>query len=344
MKIKKIHIYITALALLMPSIALAGDDFSLPTSLLTDLYNKLTQFIFGYVGDMASKVSTILTPLMGACFGFYFVFKWGTMYFKSEYSDFMPMLMNGLKLAVVMSALYGSGWYFSTLIPFVMNVGDEIAAKLSSDGYATSLTGLEQVILNINAHGQRLYDLSNSLSFWDSDVGTIMITFLGLILFYLGGTVFVVYATAILIVSKFMVGLLLVIGPLYVMLMMYEQTSTFTKQWIGQAFNYILLNIFITLTLTVLIDFMSEQFPNQAEMGVGGAFYSLIAFMLGVFILGQIPTFVSTITGGTGISGITGATNAGAGMIAGAATGGAGLAYRAGKSVMNRFKGGATGG
>ena len=295
--------------LLLPSISFAadGNDFQLPVNMLTDMYKELTDFISTNLSSYVSDINSIFIPLMSACFGLYFVWKWGLIHFKGDPNAFGDMLVNGLKLIVIMSGIVGSGWYLSTVVPFVMDAGDEIASKLV--GASGSFSGLEGVIQQINDNGKRILEATNELSLWDSDISTILAASMALILFYVGGTVFVIYAAATMLIAKFMVGLLLIIGPLYLMMAMYEQTVSFTKQWIGQAFNYILLNVFITMTISILIKFMDKQFPTGSEMGLGGALYSLIAFAMGVFIIGQIPSFVSTITGGTGISGITGAAN-----------------------------------
>lgn len=295
--------------LLLPSVSFAadGNDFQLPVNMLTDMYKELTSFIADNLSGYVSQINSIFIPLMGACFGLYFVWKWGLIHFKGDPNAFMDMLLNGLKLVVIMSGVTGASWYLSTVVPFVMNAGDEIASALV--GSSGSFSGLEGVIQQINENGKRILEATNELSLWDSDISTILAASMALILFYVGGTIFVIYAAATMLIAKFMVGLLLIIGPLYLMMAMYEQTVSFTKQWIGQAFNYILLNIFITMTISILINFMSKQFPTGSAMGLGGALYSLIAFAMGVFIIGQIPSFVSTITGGTGISGITGAAN-----------------------------------
>lgn len=320
--------YILLFGVLTPSIANAADadNFALPVNMLTDMYKQLTEFISGNLSTYIGQINEIFLPLMGACFGLYFVWKWGLIHYKGDPNAIQDMLINGLKLIVIMSGVVGSGWYLANVVPFVMDAGDEIAQRLI--GSSGSFSALETVIQQINANGKRILEATNELSLWDSDLSTILAATMALILFYAGGTAFVIYAAATMLIAKFMVGLLLIVGPLYLMMAMYEQTVSFTKQWIGQAFNYILLNVFVTLTIHILIQFMNNQFPDGKEMGLGGALYALIAFLMGVFIIGQIPSFVSTITGGNGISGITGATNAAGGLAFNTASGVGGMAAR----------------
>ncbi|WP_343100124.1 type IV secretion system protein [Escherichia coli] len=326
MELKNYIKYFFPLGLLIPSVANAAADFELPVNMLTDMYKELTQFISSNLSSYISDVNEIFLPIMGAAFGLYFVWKWGLVHYKGDPNAIQDMLINGLKLVVIMSGLVGSAWYVGKVVPFVMDAGDEIASRLI--GSTGTFSALETVIQQINANGKRILEATNELSLWDSDISTILAATMALILFYAGGTAFVIYAAATMLIAKFMVGLLLIVGPLYLMMAMYEQTVTFTKQWIGQAFNYILLNVFVTLTIHILIEFMSNQFPVGAEIGLGGALYALIAFLMGVFIIGQIPSFVSTITGGNGISGITGATNAAGGMMFNTASGVGGMAGR----------------
>ncbi|EEM6501784.1 type IV secretion system protein [Salmonella enterica] len=326
MLIKNYIKYISPFFLFIPSLARADDNFELPVNMLTDMYKQLTEFISGNLSGYIGQINEIFLPIMGACFGLYFVWKWGLIHYKGDPNAIQDMLINGLKLVVIMSGIIGSGWYVAKVVPFVMDAGDEIAQKLvGSNG---TFNALETVIQQINENGKRILKATDELSLWDSDISTILAATLALILFYAGGTAFVIYAAATMLIAKFMVGLLLIVGPLYLMMAMYEQTATFTKQWIGQAFNYILLNVFVTLTIHILIQFMNNQFPAGQEIGLGGALYALIAFLMGVFIIGQIPSFVSTITGGSGISGITGATNAAGGLAFNTASGVGGLAAK----------------
>lgn len=87
------------------------------------------------------------------------------------------------------------------------------------------------------------------------------------------------------------------------------------SQWIGQAFNYILLNVFVTLAIHILLGFMNRHFDQNTTHDLGTTFYYFIILVLGVFIIGQVPTFVSSITGGVGINGLVGATNQAGGML-----------------------------
>lgn len=285
-----------------------------PTHILTDMNKELGQYIANNVSSYASTVSLIFMPLMFVCFSLYFVYKWGMIHYKGCPTAFEDMLINGLRLLIIMTGLGASGWYIEYVVPFVMNVGDEIAAKIISNDTA-ALSGIETLIQQINTTVGSLIDQNSTFSWSDLSIKSIIIAFFNVILLFVGGSLFIIYSVGTLMVAKFMVALLLIIGPLYLMLAMYEQTISFTKQWIGQAFNYILLNVFVTLAIHILLGFMNRHFDQNTTMGLGSTFYYFIILVLGVFIIGQVPTFVSSITGGVGINGLVGATNQAGGML-----------------------------
>lgn len=60
---------------------------------------------------------------------------------------------------------------------------------------------------------------------------------------------------------------------------------------------------------------MNRHFDQNTTHDLGTTFYYFIILVLGVFIIGQVPTFVSSITGGVGINGLVGATNQAGGML-----------------------------
>lgn len=306
----RFNVFWVVFLLLFPSASYADA----PTHILTDMNKELGQYISDNVSSYASTVSLIFIPLMGACFGLYFVYKWGMMHYRGCPTAFEDMLINGLKLLIIMTGLGASGWYISHVVPFVMNVGDEVAAKIiSNDGSA--LSGIETLIVQINSTVGHLIDLNMSFKWLDMNFKTLIIAGFNVLLLFVGGSLFITYATGILMVAKFMVALLLIIGPLYLMLAMYEQTVSFSKQWIGQAFNYILLNVFVTLSIHILLGFMNRHFDQNTTYDLSTSFYYFIILALGFFIIGQVPTFVSSITGGVGINGLVGAVNQTGGML-----------------------------
>ncbi|HFT7832451.1 TPA: type IV secretion system protein, partial [Escherichia coli] len=213
MEFKNYIKYIFPLGLLIPSVANAAADFELPVNMLTDMYKELTQFISSNLSSYIGDINEIFLPIMGAAFGLYFVWKWGLVHYKGDPNAIQDMLINGLKLVVIMSGLVGSAWYIGKVVPFVMDAGDEIASRLI--GSTGTFSALETVIQQINANGKRILEATNELSLWDSDISTILAATMALILFYAGGTAFVIYAAATMLIAKFMVGLLLIVGPLY---------------------------------------------------------------------------------------------------------------------------------
>jgi len=306
----RFNMFLGIFLLLLPSASYADA----PTHILTDMNRELGQYIANNVSSYAGNVSSIFMPLMGVCFSLYFVYKWGMIHYRGCPTAFEDMLINGLRLLIIMTGLGASGWYIEHVVPFVMNVGDEIAAKIISNDQ-TALSGLDTLVAQINTTIGTLCDQNMSFTWSNMSFKTVILTGFNVALLFVGGGLFITYATGTLMVAKFMVALLLIIGPLYLMLAMYEQTISFTKQWIGQAFNYILLNVFVTLAIHILIGFMNRHFDQNTVMDLSTTFYYFIILVLGVFIIGQVPTFVSSITGGVGINGLVGATNQAGGML-----------------------------
>ena len=66
--------YLFVLGVLLPSVSHAADgDFTLPVSMLTDMYNGITEFISRNLSSYVGKVNSRFLPLMGACVGVSFV-------------------------------------------------------------------------------------------------------------------------------------------------------------------------------------------------------------------------------------------------------------------------------
>lgn len=86
----RFNVFAVVFLLLFPAFSYADA----PTHILTDMNKELGQYIADNVSRYASTVSLIFMPLMGTCFGLYFVYKWGMMHYRGCPTAFEDMLIN----------------------------------------------------------------------------------------------------------------------------------------------------------------------------------------------------------------------------------------------------------
>jgi len=128
---------------------------------------------------------------------------------------------------------------------------------------------------------------------------------------------FIALATTYLLLAKFMVGLLLIIGPLFIMMAFFPVTRSLFQAWSGQCFNYILLSILYPISFSFFAKILDLMF--ESEISLANSFFLCIVFLVMNASSTQIPVLTSGLSGGVGINGLTGGGMGGALMMAGKA-------------------------
>ncbi|HDP0374140.1 TPA: type IV secretion system protein [Salmonella enterica subsp. enterica serovar Concord] len=301
--------------------------------LVTNIFNDLTQVIESQIGSSVSAITTAIAPVMVAALLVYVVFiAYKIMYTNNEV--FMSeVIKNVMTLALVSAFTVSTPYYIEYVVPFVTGAGDQISSAIT--GSPASATALDAMINNVQTSINKMLD-DMHFSIFDMDLAMLFRTGFAIGLTYIGSFVFIFYAAAYLLVAKFMVGLLLSVGTIFICFAFYPTTRGFFTSWCGQCLNYIFLNVMLTLTLGILNAFITSKF-DLADMGVQSSFQIIIVFFISVFVVQQIGVLVSSLTGGMGINGLTGATNSlmgkGAGGIQRLAQG----AKAKGSSIVSTF-------
>lgn len=312
--------------------------------LVTNIFNDLTQVIESQIGSSVSAITTAIAPVMGAALLVYVVFiAYKIMYTNNEV--FMSeVIKNVMTLALVSAFTVSTPYYIQYVVPFVTGAGDQISAAIT--GSPASATALDAMLNNVQISIDKMMDAMH-FSIFDMDLSLLFKTAFAIGLTYIGSFVFIFYAAAYLLVAKFMVGLLLSVGTIFICFAFYPPTRGFFTSWCGQCLNYILLNVMLTLTLGVLNAFITSKF-NLGDMGIESSFQIIIVFFISVFVIQQIGSLVSSLTGGMGINGLTSATNSmagrGLGMAKGAAGRAAGVVGKSASVVSSFMKNGVKGG
>jgi type IV secretion system protein VirB6 len=144
------------------------------------------------------------------------------------------------------------------------------------------------------------------------------------------GVIVLAYAGFLVALSKIALALVIAVGPIAVLLLIFEATKGFFNSWLGQAANYIMLSALtagaISLMLKIMDDFTLAILPLAATSVFPGlvaatnAFPLIIICLLIFLVLMQAPSIASALGGGVAV-GTLGAAAAVYGRLMGAAAG-----------------------
>ncbi len=267
------------------------------TTIFTKIINDFDNNILGTINSGSANVISLISPLIAVCFNIYvLLILWsywrGTI--DEPINDFLTRMVGwALVLALGMNVQL----YSEYVVPFVQGLGDQLATALTGQASTSSgLDGLLSSYINAcaliyqNAHG---FDIIGAV--W---VISVIIVF---------AVPFMAFAAAYIILSKFALGLLLALGPLFITLALFPATRRFFENWVNQCFNYSLLVALYAAAGAVEVNFATSIAPQGSvfpsiqqvvEIDAMGFIFLIIALYL--------PGLAASLSNGLGISAMSG--------------------------------------
>ncbi|MDD2466192.1 MAG: type IV secretion system protein [Desulfobulbus sp.] len=276
----------------------------------TDLFTKINATLESYIQSTASDIITSITPVATTMLTIYVMF-WGWSMLRGTISE--PVtdgVQRIVRLEVIVGIALSLGQYNTFVANFLWQSPDALAAIIASGSSvpATSTQFLDQFA----GHFYDVYVACAQMAKaepWSSTVG---IPDLSLLLWgagvLLAGMLLTAYAAFLLVLSKIALAVLLAIGPIPILMSMFEATKRFLDTWLGQAFNFVFLavltaamiKIMLTIIQTYLLGAVAtpEALANPSTVSI---VIAIVFCTIGLLVLWQVPSIASALGGGVAI-------------------------------------------
>ena len=213
-----------------------------------------------YIGDSTARVAALLEPALITLAGVY-VMIWGYLHLMGRIEE---PVVTGLKRIITLAVILGGAlhlWlYHSLIVDTFFEAPGELAAGVI--GAYDSVTVVDRII------------------FVGGDAANLLIQKGGLIdgnfSFYLAGfAVYLlvgltaIYTIFLLTLSKIALSVLLALGPLFLMLVLFESTKRFFEAWIAQLANYAFVTILTVLVAALMMTLVTTAAQQAANAGGG---------------------------------------------------------------------------
>jgi type IV secretion system protein VirB6 len=102
-------------------------------------------------------------------------------------------------------------------------------------------------------------------------------------------------------------AILLGVGPIFVLLLIFEGTKRFFEAWLGQALNYVFLVILtagaIKLIMTIIVQYLNVAAGGAvAAPTIEQAVPAIVLCLIAALVMMQLPSIASALGGGVAIS------------------------------------------
>lgn len=274
-------------------------------SFIGDIYNHMVTKFEEPIVNNATAIGSAVKPLVMSCFLLYVLFLVYKVYTNKDF--IVEEMVNAMFLfAVIGSFTFGGKYYYDFVIPFVLNAGDEIASSLLG-GSSTSLSAVDTIYNTFEEPLQVLRDRLDNYDWNETYVGTWIEIAPDRFALWLSQTIFTLFIAINLLIAKVMVTLLLSVGIIFFCFAAFPATRGLFTSFTGLALNYILLNIMYSVAATIAASVIKSTTLGGASAIelIGGSATILLSTIIITLAINQIPTLVSTLSGGIGISPFT---------------------------------------
>lgn len=277
------------------------------TEFLKNIFDNCDHAVAHYVTDTLSGVMSAVSPVAHQCFVLY-VIMWGFAMYRGLIQE--PILDGTFRLMRVGIILYFAtnlGAYSGQISDNLIALPDYLANLMGGSGMvSSSKSALDKILSDSISLGAAYWEMGSIFSNPGPYFYSLMI--------WISTIICVCYAAFLLILSKVMLALLMAIGPIFILLLMFESTKRFFDAWIGQAINYALVSAFSVGIIKLMFGMYLNAADSAVAPTIGGDigiqnFLSML-LMSGICFLTlmQVNGLASSLGGGVAVSTL-GATN-----------------------------------
>lgn len=303
---------------------------------------QIAQTLFSFI-DSATKsqmtnmntVMSVIGIVVSGFWNIYILMKALYWYFEGLTVVIKDVFFTIFKAFVILFMAFTVSWYTNTIIPVVTDfpvwLGNTIA------GTGNEANNLVDGVVNSYITG--FISLMESMKFgWSvASVKSIFIGGVSSLLYLLGGIPFLTIAVGTLITLKVATNLLLIIGPIFISLLLFPQTSQYFWGWVGTLGGFVLTQVFFVVVIGMEISFVNVNIIKDGtiETDLVGCFSILLYFVSFTLLATELPAYAAAIMSGApsgGVGGVGGLL----GKMTGAGTAGR-MSRTLGNKLINRY-------
>jgi type IV secretion system protein VirB6 len=270
------------------------------------LFSKLNASLTNYVGDTAASVIGGITPVVTTRLALYVVF-WGLSIMRGAINE--PITDGAgriVRLAVITGIALEGGRYNTYISSWLFNSPDAMAAYVAGGGFAptSNIQFLDSLMSNMYDFGLAYSDKASANSIMGIPDLPMLVMAYGI---WAAGILLTGYGAFLLVIAKITLAITLAIGPIFIILTIFEATKKFFDSWLGQVLNAVFQTILtaasIKLILTLVQAYLSDASGVvAADPSLNQALPAVAYAIIGVLVLLQVPSIAGALGGGVSVS------------------------------------------
>jgi type IV secretion system protein VirB6 len=250
-----------------------------------------------YISSNTALVATTLEPAV-VTLGTVYVMAWGYLQLTGQIEEpFLTGLKRIFTLALVLGVAIGLWLYNDILVDTFYKAPAEFAAAIV--GANDPVQTIDAVWDQGGAAADRLFH--QGANFWQ-DIGY---SIMGAITWVIVGFL-CVYTMFLIALANIALAVLLAVGPLFVVMLLFERTRRLFDSWLAQLTNYALVTVLTIMITSLLLSVMSSFATQTAALGpamtTADCLDMLLVAGLVLLILRQVLPLAAGLAGGIALN------------------------------------------
>jgi type IV secretion system protein VirB6 len=262
------------------------------TGFFQTFWSWLSAQLAGYIGDNTARVAAALEPAV-VTLAVLYVMGWGYLHLTGRIEEpFATGLKRIVLLAVILAVALRLWLYNAVIVDTFYNAPAQLAA---------AVIGGSDPVGTIDAIWDRGGAVAGQL--WTK--GGLGYDLMAAVIWLLMGML-CVYAMFLIALSSIASSLLLAIGPLFVVMLLFDSTRRLFDAWVAQLANYALITILTVMSAALLLRVVESYAAQTAARGAAlltvDALDMMLVAMLVFLLLRQIMPIASSLAGGLSLT------------------------------------------
>ncbi|HCE4720480.1 TPA: type IV secretion system protein [Vibrio parahaemolyticus] len=263
-------------------------------------FDLVDRILASYVSDTATNIISFISPIFTSLL-IVWIAIWGYLMMFGKVSEpLQEGVFRILRVGFIMALGLTIGTYTEVVVK-LLSQGPEELATVVTGGVSTSVSSaLDSLFSQVFEVSESAWHMGGIL---DANFGMYLIA---LLVLAFGGVLTCVVAFLILL-SKVMTTVLLAIGPLFIVMLLFNATQRFFEAWLGMVVNQgliLILGAAIGKLMISLADIAMDSMSSDPTSLSTLADASILCLLYGlcIMVVKQVPSVAAALGGGVALA------------------------------------------
>ena len=272
----------------------------------TALMEAVTSPLQTYISSTSASIIGTITPVATTLLMIYIMF-WGWSMIRGVITEpITDGITRIVKLTIICAIALTVGLYSQFLVDWLWQSPDSMASIIAGGNQSDKISFLDTIFEKLWIYSKKWEQAAedNAYSIGIPDIPCLIVSWL----IRIASVILTGYAGFLFVLAKMALAVILAVGPIFILVLMFESSKRFFDSWIGQALNFgfviILTSAILKLTGSYLDSSINTAVStmNSGKPPFVDAIMLLAVCAVIFLLLLQVSSIAAALSGGTAVS------------------------------------------